>query len=74
MAAKGRQMTIALTLSLFMIALGVVLSWMVVARNGDCEFFVLWVPPTVFADAIPIAIGGIVRTLRSAATTRPSAA
>jgi hypothetical membrane protein len=75
LAAKGREMTVALTLGLFMIALGVVLSLVGVATNGDYEFLFLRALPTVLADAIPIVVGGaIVRTLRSAATTRPSTA
>lgn len=73
LAAKGREMTVALTL--FMIVLGIVLSLVGVATNGDYEFLFLWALPTVLADAIPIVVGGaIVRTLRSAATTRPSTA
>ena len=57
-----------------MIALGVGLSLIGVARNGDDEFLFLWALPTVFADSIPIVVGGaIVRTCRSAATTQPSA-
>ena len=74
-AAKGREMTTTISLGLFMSALGVALSLMGVARNGDYEFLFLWALPSVFAHSLPVVVGGaIVRTLRSATTTPPSAA
>lgn len=73
-AAKGREMTATMALGLFLSALGVTGCLMMVARTGDYEFLFLWALPAVFADSIAIVVGGaIVRTRRSAATTRPSA-
>ena len=73
MAAKGREMTVTVTLGLVMSALGVVLSLIAVARTGDYEFLFLWMLPTVFADSIPVVVGGaIARTCRSTATRRRS--
>jgi len=74
-AAKGREMTATVALGLFMSALGVAGCLMMVARTGDYEFLFRWALPAVFADSIAIVVGGaIVRTRRSAAATRPSAA
>lgn len=71
-AAKGREMTATVTLGLFRGAFGAAGSLMNFAETGDDGF--LWTLPWVFAFSIATVVGGvIVRTLRSAATTRPSA-
>jgi hypothetical protein len=73
-AAKGREMAATMALGLFLSALGVAGCLMAVAGTGDYEFLFLWALPAVFADSIPIVVGGaIVRMHRLAATTRPSA-
>jgi hypothetical protein len=73
-AAKGSEMTATMALGLLMTTLGVAGCLMTVARTGDYEFLLLWALPSAFADSIAILVGGaIVRTHRSATTTRPSA-
>jgi hypothetical protein len=70
LAAKGREMVATVTLGLILGALGVAGSLAMVARTGDGSF--LWIMLLQFADSFAMVIGGaIVRTRRSAATTRP---
>jgi hypothetical protein len=70
LAAKGREMVATMTLGLILGALGVAGSLAMVARTGDGSF--LWIMLLQFADSLAMVIGGaIVRTRRSAATTRP---
>jgi hypothetical protein len=70
LAAKGREMVATMTLGLILGALGVAGSLAMVARTGDGSF--LWIMLLQFADSFAMVIGGaIVRTRRSAATTRP---
>jgi hypothetical protein len=75
-ASRGRELTVAIALALFLGALGVAGCLLMAATTGDYEFLFLWALPSVFADSMAIVVGGaIVRTLRaraSAATTRPS--
>jgi len=71
-AAKGREMTAAVALGVFRGAFGAAGSLMNFASTGDDGF--LWTLPWVFAFSVATIGGGvIVRTLRSTATTRPSA-
>jgi hypothetical protein len=71
LAAKGREMVATMTLGLVLCTLGVAAYLVWVARTGDTS--ILWMLPWHFADWTAIVIGGaIVRTRRSAATTRPS--
>ena len=75
LTAKGREMVATMTLSLVHYALaGVpVLAMAIVTavRSGGVSF--LWILAVQFADSLAIVIGGaIVRTRRSAATTRTS--
>lgn len=73
MAAKRREMIATTMLVLVLVAMSVVGSLVMVSRTGDGSF--LWMLPWYFADWFAMVIGAvIVRTRRSAATTRPSAA
>jgi hypothetical protein len=73
-AAKGREMTVTMALSLFLGTLGIAGSLMMVANTGDYEFLFQWALPSVFADSIAIVVGGaIVQTRRSSNIARPSA-
>ena len=71
LVAKGREMVAAMTLALVVCAMiGAALVWVVTRGTIDIAWM-LW----SCADPLAIVIGGaIVRTRRSAATTRPSAA
>src|ERR1700733_13692700 len=74
-AAKGWEMTAAMALSLFLIALGVSGAFIAVARTtADGDYGFLWELPWIFASSIAAAVGGaIVRTAKPGTTTRPSA-
>lgn len=71
LAAKGREMVATMTLGLVLCAMTGVAA-LVWAATGQA--LMLWMLPWYVADWFAIVIGGaIVRTRRSAATTRPSA-
>jgi hypothetical protein len=70
--AKGREMTATITLALAGNALAIQAALLTVAKTGDHG--VLWTLPHTFAFSVALVVGGaIVRTRRSATTTRPSA-
>lgn len=70
--ANGREMTATMTLGLVGDALAIHAALLTVAKTGDHG--VLWTLPHTFAFSIAIVVAGaLVRTRRSAATTRPSA-
>lgn len=70
LAAKGREMVAAVTLGLVLGAMVVAASLVWVARGQDSF---LWMLSWYFADSFAVVVGGaIVRTRRSAVTTRPS--
>ena len=73
LAARGREMVAAMTLSFLVGAMAVAGSLVMVAKTGHDWF--LWTLPWHFARlSAPILIGAaIVRTRRSAPSTRPSA-
>lgn len=73
LAAKGREMVATIPLALIFGAMALLGSLVMVPRTGDYVF--LWRLTWYFADSFAMVIGGVmVRTRRSAATTRPSAA
>jgi hypothetical protein len=73
-AAKGREITAAATLALFQIALLVTAVFAVVASGHYWFHWFLDMLPWNCAFSVATLVGGaIVRTRRSAATTRPSA-
>jgi hypothetical protein len=74
LAAKGREMTAAVTLALIEVALVVTAVVAVVASGHHWFHWFLDMLPWNCAFSIAIVVGAaIVRTRRSAATTRPSA-